>query len=46
MNHINDILSEDRRRKIEKVVEWAQKRKIRVESITLEQFRKAIKAKG
>lgn len=46
MKNISNLLDEDRKRQIEKIVEWAQKHKILVESLTLAQFRKAIKAKG
>lgn len=46
MKDIDQLLQENRKRQIEKVVEWAQKHKILVESMTLAQFRRAIKAKG
>jgi hypothetical protein len=39
------ILEEDRIRKIMKVVDWAQKHKIKVEKLTLEELRMAIKSR-
>lgn len=39
-------LNEDTKRKVEKVVEWAQKNKIKVELLTPELVRQAIRSRS